>query len=145
MQISDFIFPTENPPSAKRLLFPIGVPAGFPSPAQDYIAKRIDLNELLVKHPSSTFYVRADGDSMFPEICNGDLLIVDRNEEVVNGSTVLACIDNEFCVKKFYKRSDGSIELLSVNPDYKPVNLPDDCTFEVWAKVTAAIKTDQFK
>ena len=71
--------------------------------------------------------------------------MVDRNAEITNGCTVLACIDNEFCVKQYFKRPDGSIELLSVNPDYPPVNLPDECTLEIWAKVTAAIKIEQFK
>lgn len=137
--------PTINPTQQKLLFFPISVPAGFPSPAQDYISKRIDLNELLIKHPGSTFYVRAEGDSMTPAINDGDLLIVDRNADIVNGSTVLACLNNDFCIKEYYKHGEGSIELRSTNPEYPPVNLPDDCTFEVWGKVTAAIKTDPFK
>ncbi len=137
--------PFENPPPQKLLFFPISVPAGFPSPAQDYIAKRIDLNELLVKQPGSTFYVRAEGDSMTPAINDGDLLVIDRNADVVNGSTVLACLNDEFCIKQFYRHKDGSIELRSTNPEYNSVNLPDDCTFDVWGKVTAAIKTDPFK
>ncbi len=141
----DILKPLANPVRRFYPYFPVRVPAGFPSPAQDYIAKRIDLNELLIQHPGSTFYVRAEGDSMMPVINDGDLLVVDRNAEVVNGSTVLACLNNDFCIKQFYKRSDGSIELLSTNPEYPPVNLPDDCTFEVWGKVTAAIKTDAFK
>ncbi len=138
-------YPIENPLPQKLLFFPVSVPAGFPSPAQDYIAKRIDLNELLIKHPGSTFYVRAEGDSMFPDICDGDLLVIDRNAEIANGTTVLACLNSEFCIKKFYRRSDGSIELVSVNPAYESVNLPDECVFEVWGKITAAIKTEQFK
>ena len=141
----DIVQPVKNPPRRSNLLFPMRIPAGFPSPAQDYLAKRIDLNDLLIKHPGSTFYVRAEGNSMFPDIGDGDLLVIDRHSEVVNGSIVLACINNEFCIKKYYKRSDGSIELQSSNPEYTTVNLPDDCTFEVWGKVTAAIKTDQFK
>lgn len=134
-----------NRPPLKLLCFPVSVPAGFPSPAQDYIAKRIDLNDLLVKHPASTFYVRAEGDSMSPSINDGDLLVVDRNAEVVTGSIVLACLNDEFCIKELFKHSDGSLELRSTNPDFPALNLPDDCTFEVWGKVTAAIKTTPFK
>ena len=133
------------PKPLNLLCFPIRVPAGFPSPAQDYLAKRIDLNDLLVKHPGSTFYVRAEGDSMTPAINNGDLLVIDRSAEVGTGSIVLACLNNEFCIKELFRHSDGSIELRSTNPAYGPVNLPDDCTFEVWGRVTAAINTDAFK
>jgi DNA polymerase V len=135
--------PTENPPPRTAPFFNFRVQAGFPSPAQDYTEKRIDLYELLIKHPESTYYVRAEGDSMFPDISEGDLLVVDRAAEHTNGSIVLACINNEFCVKRFYKRPDGGVELISSNPEYGPVNLPDEGDFEIFGKVIGTIK--QFK
>ena len=45
-------------------LFLDRVPAGFPSPAQDYVERTLDLNELCIKHPAATFFVRVEGDSM---------------------------------------------------------------------------------
>jgi DNA polymerase V len=119
------------------------VPAGFPSPAQDYLAKRIDLNEHLVHHPGSTFFVQVVGDSMFPEISDGDMVVVDRSAEITNGCIVLASIDNEYCIKRYYKRPDGGIELVPTNKKYESVNLPDECVFEIFGKVTSTIT--QFK
>jgi DNA polymerase V len=136
----DFEFPVTNPPKRTYPYFPIGVPAGFPSPAQDYIAKRIDLNELVIKHPGSTFYVRADGDSMFPDIADGDYMVIDRVAEITTGNIVLFCLNNEFGVKKYFQRPDGSVELVPTNPEYETINLPDECEFEIWGKVIWSFK-----
>lgn len=136
-------FAVPDPPPASAPCFLLRVPAGFPSPAQDYTENRIDLNELLIQHPGSTFFCRVEGDSMFPEICDGDLIVVDRKAEIVNGCIVLATVDNEHCVKRFYKRPDGGIDLVSTNDKYKTVTLPDECIFEIFGKVTGTIK--QFK
>ena len=78
-----------------------GVSAGFPSPAEDYMHSKLDLNNLLIEHPSATYYVRVNGNSMLGAgILNGDLLIVDRSLEVTNNCIVVAYIDGEFTVKK---------------------------------------------
>lgn len=71
-------------------LFLAGVQAGFPSPADDFIDKRLDLNEHLISHPAATFFVRAVGDSMLGSgIHDGDLLVVDRAVEAQVGKTIL--------------------------------------------------------
>lgn len=77
------------------------VQCGFPSPAQDYVEQRIDLNELLVNHPSATYFVKAAGDSMKDAgIGEGDLLVVDSSRTAVHGDIVIAAVDGEFTVKK---------------------------------------------
>src|SRR5207237_4508957 len=94
------------------------VPAGFPSPAQDEIEGRIDLNRDLVKHPLATFYIRVEGDSMEPRIHEGALLIVDRMVEATEGSIVIVRIGTDFMVKKLHVEQDGQIWLLSENEAY---------------------------
>lgn len=75
--------------------------AAFPSPAQDYVEKRIDLNELLVQHPSATYFVKAAGDSMIDAgIDEGDLLVVDSARKAEHGDIVIAAVGGEFTVKK---------------------------------------------
>src|SRR5829696_3479899 len=89
------------------------VPAGFPSPAQDEIAGRIDLNRDLVKHPLATFYVRVEGDSMEPRIHSGELLVVDRMVGTKDGDIIVARVGEEFTVKQLHTEEDGSIRLVS--------------------------------
>ena len=74
------IKPIKKPHGAKKLpLFIARVQAGFPSPGDDYIEKELDLNELLIKNPSATFFVKVEGESMLDAgIKSGDTLIVDR-------------------------------------------------------------------
>ncbi|WP_244125531.1 LexA family protein [Burkholderia gladioli] len=82
------------------------VPAGFPSPAQDHAQRRIDLNDVLVLNPLSTFLFNVEGDSMSGAgIWNGDKLVVDRSIDPKHGLIVLACVDGEFTVKRLYRRA----------------------------------------
>ena len=84
------------------------VVAGFPSPAEQYVERPLDLNELLVARPAATYFVRAEGDSMEGAgIRSGDMLVVDRSLEVSDGSVVIACVDGEFTVKTFRKGRGG--------------------------------------
>src|SRR5215216_4699229 len=101
------------------------VPAGFPSPAQDEIAGRIDLNRDLVKHPLATFYVRVEGDSMEPRIHAGELLVVDRMAETKDGDVVVARLGQEFMVKRLHTEEEGRIWLVSENPSYEPIEVPE--------------------
>lgn len=115
------------------------VPAGFPSPAQDEIAGRIDLNRDLVKHPLATFYVRVEGDSMEPRIHSGELLVVDRMVETKDGDIVVARLGQEFTVKRLNTGEDGRIRLVSENPSYEPIQVTEGMDFEVWGRVMYSI------
>ena len=89
-------------------LFAGGVAVGFPSPADDHIDARLDLNEHLVRHPAATFFVRAMGDSMLGGgIHSGDLLIVDHALRPVDGRIVIAAVDGEYTVKRY--RTDSPL------------------------------------
>ena len=115
------------------------VPAGFPSPAQDEIAGRIDLNRDLVKHPLATFYVRVEGDSMEPRIHSGELLVVDRMVETKDGDVVVARLGQEFTVKRLHTEEGGGIWLVSENQSFEPIRVTEGMDFEVWGRVMYSI------
>jgi len=122
-----------------RPLFSSGVSAGFPSPAEDYIEQRLDLNELLIQNPAATFFVRVNGDSMSGAgINNKDILIVDRSLEPVSGKIVIAIINGEFTVKRLFKNGD-SCKLVAENPDYPPIEISEESACEIWGVVTSSI------
>lgn len=116
------------------------VAAGFPSPADDYIESKIDLNRELIRHPDATFCVRATGDSMTGEgIFPNTVLIVDRMVEVESGDIVIARIGDEMCVKEFFVSEEGRMFLVPKNEDYQPIEITEDMNFEIWGKVVCAI------
>ncbi len=120
----------------KLPLFLVRAPAGYPSPADDYIEERIDLNKKLIKHPNATYLVRVQGDSMEnARIEEGDLLIIDRELEAGHGDIVLAVFYGEFTVKRLVKQSNR-LFLIAANPKYPPCEITPDADFEVWGKVT---------
>jgi DNA polymerase V len=117
--------------------------AGFPSPAEDLGAKRIDLAELLIKHSQATYFLRASGHSMVEAgIFDKDLLVVDRAIKPRHNHIVVAVVDGDFTVKHLYQRA-GRIKLKSANPTYPDIVPKDGQTIEVWGVVTATIKQFQ--
>ncbi|HVN71912.1 MAG TPA: translesion error-prone DNA polymerase V autoproteolytic subunit [Desulfomonilia bacterium] len=120
-------------------LFTAGISAGFPSPADDFIDKTLDLNEFLITHPTATFFVRVEGTSMIEAgIHPGDILIVDKAIEPRPGSIVIAVLDGEFTVKR-YHCADGKCFLLAANPSFKPIEIKEGMRVEVWGVVTYVI------
>lgn len=120
-------------------LFTSTVSAGFPSPADDYIERHLDLNELLIKHPTATFFVRVEGQSMINAgIKSGDILIVDRSLSPSSGHVVIAVLNGDFLVKKLHKRGNQTW-LLPENPKYQPMQITDESNFEIWGVVTSVI------
>lgn len=113
---------------------------GFPSPADDYLDRPLDFNELLIENPSATFAVKVAGDSMtgiglFP----GDIAIVNRAKGVVDGSIVVALVDGEFTLKRFRRRG-GRVWLHPENPAYPDIEVSEGMAFEVWGVVTHSIR-----
>jgi DNA polymerase V len=113
--------------------------AGFPSPADDYIEGRLDLNRHLIKHPAATFFVRVSGDSMIDAgIHHGDLLVVDRSLDAVDGNVIVAALDGELTVKRLFKQGE-ILRLLPANNDYQPIEILSQQTFEIFGVVTNVI------
>jgi len=123
-----------------------GIHAGFPSPAQDYMNKCIDLNKELVRHPSATFYGRVVGDSMIEAgVEEGDVLVIDKSIEASEGDMAVCFLDGEFALKFVtFKDPSGNKEqglwLLPANPKYKPIRVEEGSSFTVWGVVTYIIK-----
>lgn len=122
-----------------------GICAGFPSPAQDYLEQAIDLNKELIRHPASTFYGRVVGNSMSGEgIEEGDLLIIDKSLELMDGDLAVCFINGEFTVKRVKLEKDFAW-LVPSNPDYQPIKVTKDDEFTVWGIVTYTIKKNRRK
>ena len=120
-------------------LYDSGVKAGFPSPAEDEIAIPLNLNTHLIPHPSSTFFIRALGDSMQGAgIFSGDILIVDKSLQASHGKIVVALIDGEFTVKRLMIQTEGVI-LQPENPQYKPIYIRNYQDLVIWGVVTYVI------
>ena len=130
------IFGFEKRTERKLPLFLTNIPAGFPSPADDYIDRKLDLNEYLIKHPTATFFVRVEGDSMINAgVHSGDILIVDRALEPSDKKIVIAAIDGELTVKRI-RLINNKPYLAAENPDFKPIEISKEEGFEVWGVVT---------
>ncbi|MCA6218941.1 translesion error-prone DNA polymerase V autoproteolytic subunit [Ideonella sp. B7] len=116
------------------------IAAGFPSPAEDHAAKPVDLNEVLIKHPLSTYLMRVRGASMREAgIDDGDVVLVDRAIKPVHGHIVVAVVDNDFTVKRLWRRG-SNIKLQAANPTYPDIVPREGQTVEIWGVVTNAIK-----
>nr|WP_244266593.1 translesion error-prone DNA polymerase V autoproteolytic subunit [Pseudarthrobacter chlorophenolicus] len=121
------------------LYCPVAVPAGFPSPAQDYFTGRIDLNAHLIRDITSTFLVRVSGHSMEGAgISDGDELVVDRAITPVDGNVVVAIVDGELTIKRL-RLEHGRVRLAAENPDYPDLVVPELAELSIWGTVTRCL------
>lgn len=124
---------------SKYPLFLSTVPAGFPSPADDYIDKHLSLDEYCIENPTSTFFLKVSGDSMIEAgIFPDDLLIVDKSLEPKHNKIVIAVLDGELTVKRL-SISGGKVQLLPENKKYKPIEVPELSELNIWGVVTNVI------
>ena len=124
-------------------LFSSRVQAGFPSPADDHLEASLDLNQHLIKHPASTFFVTTSGNSMINAgINDNDTLIVDRSLEPKHGDIIIAVLNSELTVKRLYAK-DNKVFLIPENQDYSIIEVNEEMDFLVWGVVTSVIH--QFK
>jgi len=114
------------------------VAAGFPSPAQDYVESRLDLNELCIKHPAATFFVRVDGDSMTSLLFPNDILVVDRSLKPAHGDCVIASINGEMTVKTLELKP--RVRLVPQNPRYAPIVPNEGEDLQVFGVVTNVVR-----
>ncbi|CDN31329.1 Error-prone repair protein UmuD [Mucinivorans hirudinis] len=134
------IFAPDTESVAELPLSENGVSAGFPSPADDFMSLKLDLNRELIKNPSATFYARVSGDSMIDDgICNDDLLVIDKSVEPYDGCVAVCYIDGEFTLKHFENKGDHAL-LIPANKKYKPIRVTSDNDFMIWGVVRYVIK-----
>ena len=116
-------------------LYGCKINAGFPSPADDYIESRLDLNEYLVKHKEATFFLRVKGDSMAgANIHDGSLLIVDKAAEPKHGDIVVVVVNGELTVKRLYRRG-GVVKLTAENEAFPEIPIKPGSELAVWGVV----------
>lgn len=121
----------------------MGIQAGFPSPAQDYVDKSLDFNRELIEHPSATFYAKVVGNSMIDSgISEGDIVVIDRAVEAEQDDIVVVFLDGEFTIKHidFSDLRHNRIWLRPANPDFPPIKVPVTADFRVWGVVVKVIK-----
>ena len=133
------LFPSKTSSLCALPLFSGKVAAGFPSPADDYVEKTLDLNELLVQKPAATFFVRAQGESMLGAgIHPNDILVVDRSIEPVPGKIVICALNGELTVKRL-ERNNEQWQLKAENPAYADIAIHEELELVVWGVVTNVI------
>ena len=115
-------------------LFSDLVPCGFPSPAQDYVERRIDLNELMIQHPSATYFVKSTGG-----IGEGDLLVVDSSRKAEHGHIVIAAVDGEFTVKRLQLHAVAMLK--PENSAYSPIVIGREDRLDIFGVVTYIVKS----
>jgi DNA polymerase V len=139
----DLIFPlteSSSNPLFRLPLYLAKVPAGFPSPAEDYLSTQLDLNEHLIKHPAATFLVRASGSSMVDAgIHENDILVVDKSCPPISGKIVIAAIDGQLTVKRLHKKPDGKFILKAEHPNHPPIEVNENSDVHIWGVVTYII------
>jgi DNA polymerase V len=119
-------------------LFSDHVPAGFPSPATDYCERKLDLNELCVKKPAATYFVRAQGESMIEAgIFPGDVIVVDRSLNAVHGDIVVASYNGELLLKKLETRPET--RLVAMNKDFDSIVIPEGSDLQIFGVATTVI------
>jgi len=136
----ELIGTADNPPQREgQPLYLSPIEAGFPSPADDCLDRRLDLHEHLVRNRAATFFLRAHGDSMTGAgIHDGDLLIVDRSEAAGHNKVVIAALDGELTVKRLIGRN-GRVLLVPENPEYSEIDITEHEHVHIWGVVTYAI------
>ncbi|ABM62052.1 translesion error-prone DNA polymerase V autoproteolytic subunit [Halorhodospira halophila] len=127
-----------EPAALRRPLFLERVAAGFPSPAQDYVDRALDLNELCIEHPAATYFVRAAGESMLGVgIHPGDVLVVDRALEARHRDIVIAAWQGELTVKRLELRP--TLRLVAENDAFPPIDIAEPEMLEIFGVVTFVI------
>lgn len=114
--------------------------AGFPSPGDDHIERVLDINDLVVKHPASTFFVRVEGDSMEGAgIFSGDVLVVDRAITPIEESIVVAAVYGEMVVKRLKKSGEAHV-LVSEKEGYRPIEVSGNEDCFIWGVVVGSVR-----
>lgn len=141
--VGDISLPVLDAAPIKLPLFSSKVPAGFPSPAEEHVEKRLDPSEFLIDQKDATFFVTIQGYSMIDVgLLPGDKAVVDRSKIATIGDIVLAIVDNEFTIKTLNRKKDGTPRLLPANSTgaFAPIEIKEGMNFEIWGVVTGSFR-----
>ena len=141
--VTEFMLPALEIKSIKLPLFSSKVPAGFPSPAEEHVEKRLDPSEFLIDQKDATFFVTVQGYSMIDVgLMPGDVAVIDRSKIASVGDIVLALVDGEFTIKILNRTKDRTPRLLPANSSgvFSPIEIKEGMAFEVWGVVTGSFR-----
>lgn len=141
--VETFDRPADHPQAVSLPLFQSKVPAGFPSPADAHVDKRLDPNEYLIDQPDTTFFVTIQGESMIDVgLMPGDKAVIDKGKVAVAGDIVLAMVDGGFTIKTLAAQKDGSPKLLPANASgkYAPILIQEPMQFQIWGVVIGSFR-----
>ena len=141
--ITEFELPTLHASSVHLPLYSSKVSAGFPSPAEEHVEKRLDPSEFLIDQKDATFFVTIQGQSMIDiGLLPGDKAVVDRSKQASIGNIVLAVLDGEFTIKTLSRSKEGAVRLLPANSTgaFKPIEITEEMNFEIWGVVTGSFR-----
>ena len=134
------IFATADIGPGSLPLYAASPAAGFPAPGDDMVEAELNVHDLLVRHPESTYFVRVQGNSMEGAgIFSGDILVIDRSVEAQHGSIVVAAVGGGLVVKRLHK-DGGRLLLLSENADYEPIVVDEANECFLWGVVTGSVR-----
>lgn len=132
--------PVDDPSLCFLSVFSSQVPAGFPSPAEDHVEGKLDLNQHLIRRPAATFFVRASGESMRDAgIFDGDLLVIDRSLTPQVGDVVIAVVQGDLTVKRLARARGDAWRLVAANAAFPDIPV-DEEGCEIWGVVTNSIR-----
>lgn len=139
--VTEFELPSLHRVQVSLLLYSSKVSAGFPSPAEEHVEKRLNPNDFLIDQEDATFFVTIQGYSMIDiGLLPGDKAVVDRSKTAIIGDVVLAVIDCEFTIKTLAKNKSGQPRLMPANKDFKPIEIIEGMQFEIWGVVTGSFR-----
>lgn len=143
IQVSQHIWPCSDKLNPTLLPFFIDkISAGFPSPAEGYTDRALDLNDLMIENPPATFFVKVEGDSMKDAgIFPGDMLIVNRSKDPVDGKIIIAVLNGELTVKRLRILKNKTISLEAENSAYQPILVSAEHAFTIWGVVTGVVRS----
>ncbi len=143
IEFSSWMLPAINTKSIKLPLYTSKVSAGFPSPAEEHVEKRLDPSEFLIDQKDATFFVAIQGQSMIEVgLMPNDIAVIDRSKKPKIGDIVLAVIDGEFTIKTLSKNNNGNAVLLPANSTgaYSPIEIKEGMSFDIWGVVTGSFR-----
>lgn len=139
--VSEFELPGLHRAPLSLPLYSSKVSAGFPSPAEEHVEKRLNPNDFLIDQDDATFFVTIQGYSMIDVgLMPGDKAVVDRSKTANVGDIVLAVINGEFTIKTLAKNKLGVPRLMPANKDFKPIEITEEMQFEIWGVVTGSFR-----
>lgn len=140
LKIQHVARPKDAPHAVLTPLYSSRPAAGFPAPGDDQVENILDINDLVVKNPASTFFVRVEGDSMTGAgIFSGDVLVVDRAIDPEDAMIVVAAVNGELVVKRLSIRKAEQL-LISENENYAPIAIGDGEECFIWGVVVGSVR-----